>query len=83
MKHFISGMLMMGYSIASLFFFRFWRDSRDRLFIFFGTAFALLAFHRVTLAAADHLPFAESTYYMLRVVAYVMILIAIVDRNRR
>src|SRR5262245_60048104 len=35
---------------AGLFFFRFWRDTRDRLFLLFGTAFWLLSLTWVLLA---------------------------------
>ena len=31
----ISGALTMGYLVAGLFFYRFWRESRDRLFLLF------------------------------------------------
>jgi hypothetical protein len=83
MRLFISGMLVAGYTVAAAFFARFWRDTHDRLFIFFAAAFGLLALHRVSLAAASQLPFAETTYYVMRLLAYLTILVAIIDRNRR
>ena len=83
MRLFISGMLAMGYAVAALFFFRFWRRSRDRLFAFFSIAFALLAFHRIALSAAEGLGGPEWAYSALRLIAYLTILAAIVDRNRR
>lgn len=83
MRLFISGMIVMGYTVAAAFFARFWRDTRDRLFIFFAAAFAVLAIHRVSLAFADQLHFPETTYYVMRLLAYLTILVAIVDRNRR
>ena len=83
MRLFISGMIVMGYSVAAAFFARFWRDTRDRLFLFFAVAFAMLAIHRISLAFEDSLHFPETTYYVIRLLAYVTILVAIVDRNRR
>ena len=83
MRLFVSGMLAMGYAVAAVFFTRFWRKSRDRLFVFFALAFALLALHRVALSAAGWLGAADWVYYSLRLVAYVTILAAIIDRNRR
>jgi hypothetical protein len=83
MRIFISGMLTLGYAVAATFFARFWRDSRDRLFLFFAVAFALLSLHRIGLAAADHLPFPQTAHYVVRLLAYLTILAAIVDRNRR
>jgi hypothetical protein len=43
MADFLSGAVSMGFFIAAGFFFRFWRESRDRLFAFFATAFFLMA----------------------------------------
>lgn len=83
MRLFISGMIVMGYAVAAAFFARFWRDTRDRLFLFFAAAFAVLAIQRSSLAAADQLQFPETTYYAMRLLAYLTILVAIVDRNRR
>ena len=83
MRPFIAGMMTMGYIVAAIFFVRFWLDTRDRLFVFFGSAFALLALHRTLLATADHLPFPHAAYYGLRLLAYVIIFVSIIDRSRR
>lgn len=76
---FISGTLVMAYIIAGCFFLRFRRDTGDRLFSFFAVAFWLLAIQRtiVTLASPPE------TIYLLRAAAFVLIIIAIVDKNRR
>jgi hypothetical protein len=78
----ISGAIVMGYLIAGLFFIRFWRQTRDRLFVFFAIAFFTLAAQRfaltITADTENQLPI-----YGLRLVAYLVFLIAIVDRNRR
>ena len=77
----ISGLLIMGYTVSGLFFFRFWKASSDRLFLFFGVAFWLLAFQRIVLLlAADE--GALTLPYVIRLVAFVLILAAIVDKNR-
>lgn len=78
----LSGALVAGYLVASLFFLRFWRETRDRLFGYFAASFALLALQRLTLSwyVVHH---ADTTAnYILRLAAFVMILIAIVDKNR-
>jgi len=76
---FLSGCLMMGYAVASLFFLRFWRQTRDRLFAWFAAAFATLALQRAMLSlAADP----ADALYLLRLAAFAMIIIAIVDKNR-
>jgi peptidoglycan/LPS O-acetylase OafA/YrhL len=76
------GLLAAGYLVAALFFLRFWRESGDRLFAFFAWSFALLAAQRAVLAlvqgASDHTVW----IYMIRLTAYLLILIAIYDKNR-
>lgn len=78
----ISGALIMGYLVAAGFFFRFWRQTADRLFALFATAFLVLAIQRIfltTMVAPD----GQAVWvYGLRLVAFLMILAAIVDKNR-
>ena len=67
--------------VAALFFLRFWRRTRDRLFCMFAVAFALLAVNWVALAftRADEI---RTALYVLRLLAFVVILVAIFDKNR-
>lgn len=79
-------MSAMGALASGLFFFKFWRKSLDRLFLIFGISFWIMTVERFLLAF--HLPYAaeaEETapIYLLRLSAFVMILIAIWDKNRR
>jgi peptidoglycan/LPS O-acetylase OafA/YrhL len=78
---FMSGALTLGFVVAALFFLRFWRRTRDRLFLAFAIAFALLALNQALaqwLGAADE---RVAYTYLLRVVGFVLILAAIVDKN--
>lgn len=79
--YFLSGAVTLGFLIAGAFFLRFWRKTRDRLFLAFAAAFALLAANQILaafLGASDELtPFT----YLLRVLGFVLILVAIVDKN--
>jgi hypothetical protein len=76
----ISGALSMAYLVAAMFFLKFWSTSRDRLFALFASAFALLALQRIVLPyAPDHLNW---LVYSVRVVAFLLIIVAIVDKNR-
>lgn len=79
---FVAGLLVMGYAVAAAFFGRFYRDTRDRLFLWFAAGFLLLAIQRGSLAAADLLRFDPIWYYVVRLVAFVLILAAIIDKNR-
>jgi hypothetical protein len=78
----ISGALSMGYAVAALFFLRFWRDTHDRLFVFFALAFGVLSLQRIALAMA--MASGEDTllFYVLRLAAFLLILIGIIDKNR-
>jgi hypothetical protein len=80
---FAAGFLTLGYLVAALFFLRYWRDSRDRLFVFFAASFALLALQRAVLALAPPTAALQLPSYGLRLVAFVLILAAIVDKNLR
>jgi Family of unknown function (DUF5985) len=79
MNAFVSGALTMGYAVAALFFLRFWRDSRDRLFAFFSAAFLILAVQRAIVTLCD----VGEAIFLLRALAFVLIIIAIADKNRR
>jgi peptidoglycan/LPS O-acetylase OafA/YrhL len=79
---FLGGALAAGYVVTALFFLRFWRETRDRLFAIFAAAFTLLALQRVLLAL-DSAPAEDRTwYYSIRLVAFLLILVAVVDKNR-
>jgi uncharacterized protein DUF5985 len=82
MKQFCWGMLAMASLIAGLFFLRYWKASRDRLFVFFAVAFAMLSVNYLMLTAVD--PAFESRHliYLIRLGAFVLIIVGIVDKNR-
>lgn len=74
------GVIAAGYAAAGLFFLRFWRDSRDRLFALFALAFFVLAANRVVAVA---FPASCGEYiYWVRFAAFALILLAILDKNR-
>lgn len=79
---FLSGLLVAAYTVAALFFVRFWRQTRDHLFAYFAWAFALLAVQRAALAASAVLPLEVYWYYVLRLLAFVLIMLAIIEKNR-
>jgi hypothetical protein len=67
---------------AGLFFLRFWRESRDPLFAFFGAAFWLLSLSWVLLALTDPAEDARPYIYAIRLLAFVLIIAAMVIKNR-
>ena len=82
MRDFIAGALFLGYAVSALFFGRFYRETRDRLFLWFVAGFVLLALQRLGLAVAESLPIPPLWHYVIRLVAFLLILAAIVDKNR-
>lgn len=78
----VSGMLVAGYAVAGLFFLRFWTETRDRLFGIFAGAFLLLGLQRLLLAVIETPPAGTVWLYAVRLLAFVLILIAIIDKNR-
>jgi Family of unknown function (DUF5985) len=78
----VTGAIAMGYFVGGLFFLRFWRDTRDRLFLAFAVGFTILAVQRIALAVMVHAPEAIVPLYTLRLLGFVLIVVAIIDKNR-
>ncbi len=71
--------------ITALFFVRYWRASRERLFGDFALFFAGMTANWTVLAIIDH-PIDEARQvhaYVIRLVAFVILIIGIIDKNRR
>jgi hypothetical protein len=83
MFEFASGLIAMGFLVAGLFFFRFWRTTRDGLFAAFAAAFVLLAVNQTLLAFSRVALEERSPLYLLRLVAFAIIIAAVIAKNRR
>jgi zinc transporter ZupT len=81
MIDFLAGGVTLGYAVAAVFFLRFWRRTADRLFLAFSAAFVLLATNQVLAAALEAGDERTPYVYSLRVLGFVLILWAIVDKN--
>ena len=79
----LSGILIALDAVAALFFLRFWRSSRDRLFAMFGAAFFIFGVQRLLLAMTRTVFEDQAIFYTLRLLGFAIIIIAIVDKNRR
>lgn len=77
-----SGMLAAGYLIAGLHFLKFHERSGDRLFLVFAVAFWMLAVQRIALTVFAYQAEATIYIYSLRVIAFLLIIGAIIDKNR-
>lgn len=78
---FLSGMATMGFLVATMFFWRFWLHTHDRLFIAFSIAFLLLALNQ-GLTALSGVPAEERSWlYLLRLAGFGLLIGAIVVKN--
>jgi hypothetical protein len=78
---FLLGTLVFACFVIALFFLRFWRKTRDRLFVFFAISFLLMGVHWLALAFTRWDEF-RAALYTLRLLAFILILFAIYDKNR-
>jgi zinc transporter ZupT len=81
MIDFLAGAAALGYALAAVFFLRFWRTTRDRLFLAFCAGFMLLAANQVLAALLEAGDERTAFVYGLRVLGFLLILWAIVDKN--
>jgi hypothetical protein len=82
-NHALLGGIAVGSFIAGLFFLRYWRSTRDRFFLFFMLAFWIEALNRLDMALTSSWNEDDSpVHYMVRLVSYALILVAIWDKNR-
>lgn len=79
---FLAGAVTFGFLIAALFFCRFWRRTGTEIFLFFSLAFVLLAIAQGVLALSNIYIEEEGWAYLLRLAAFVVILVGIWRTNR-
>ncbi|MEJ5989286.1 DUF5985 family protein [Ramlibacter sp. PS3R-8] len=82
MHEILTGAVAMGWLLVGVFFFRFWRRTRDRFFLWFALSFWLESFNRIALGIVDGAGEDAPLIYGLRVVSYGFILLAIWQKNR-
>jgi hypothetical protein len=82
MNEMLIGAIAAAAFVVGLFFLRFWRATHDRFFLLFAIAFWVEGAHRLFVypwAGSDE---AAPVYYLVRLLAYGLIIVAIVDKNR-
>ncbi len=81
-EEFLSGAIVMGYAVACLLFLRYWRKTRERLFLTFAASFALLALNYFWLSVTQ-IPVEErSPLFLVRLLAFGLIIVAVIQANR-
>ncbi len=76
------GAIAMASLVAALFFLRFWRETRDHFFLIFAMAFFIEALSRAALGLTTTSQEYEPFFYTLRLLAFGLIIVAIVHKNR-
>jgi hypothetical protein len=82
MNQLLMGAIAVASLIAGLFFFRFWRPTRDRFFLYFALSFWIEAANRVALGLLVGAEEDGAVFYSIRVLAYGLILLAIWHKNQ-
>lgn len=83
MRDFLWGALTMSSATAALFFFHYWRTTRDRLFVYFALAFVCFAANWAALSLIDPDLEVRHNVYLIRLVGFVLIVVGVIDKNRR
>lgn len=79
---FLLGVIVTASLTAAGFFWRFYRQTRDKLFFAFALAFAIEGINRMAFLVVDKPSEGSPIIYMVRLVAFLLIVGAIVAKNR-
>ena len=80
---FLGGAIVMGFAVAALMFLKFWRRTREGLFLAFSGSFLLLGVTQALLSLGGFVDEQRSWLYLLRLAAFLLILFALFLQNRR
>jgi uncharacterized membrane protein HdeD (DUF308 family) len=80
---FLLGVIATTSATAGIFFLRFWRSTRDSLFLAFGVAFLIEGANRCTVLFLSQPSDRSPWNYLVRLAAFLIILGGIVNKNRR
>lgn len=82
MDQFLSGAVVMGFAVACLLFLTYWRRTKQSLFLTFAASFFLLAVNYAWLAITEIPAEERSPLFLLRLLAFTLIIVAIFQSNR-
>ena len=78
----LSGALMICCFVAGLFFLKFWKKTRDRLFMLFSLSFFILSGERLMLGYLGGQNEPSPLVYLFRLGAFLLIIFAIIQKNK-
>lgn len=82
MNDFLYGAIVTLCVVSALYFWRFHRQTRDHFFGLFAAAFAMLGLNFILLATGDRESEVRPYLYLIRLLAFALIILAIVAKNR-
>ncbi|HEX7114628.1 MAG TPA: DUF5985 family protein [Steroidobacter sp.] len=82
LEGFLLGVIVTGSFAAGAFFLKFWRQTRDQLFLGFSAAFFIEAANRLAFLFLEQPNEGDPVIYLVRLFSYVLILAAIIHKNR-
>jgi hypothetical protein len=77
----LHGASIMACGVIAVGFLRYWRQTHDRLFALFGLSFVVLGVNRLLLTLIDPANEVRPYVFAMRLLAFALILVAIVDKN--
>jgi hypothetical protein len=80
---FLGGAVSMGFAVAALMFLRFWRRTREGLFLAFAGSFMLMGLMQALLTLGGIPTEERSGLFLLRLAAFLLIIGALWWQNRR
>ena len=81
MNNLLAGAIAMASMTIALIFVRFWRNTGDRFFLWFALSFFIEGGHRVYSAVLSNGSEDSPLHYLIRLLAYGLILWAILEKN--
>lgn len=82
MTDLLAGGSALAAAAIALYFMRFWRQTRDSFFALFALAFVMFVVNRALVAVVDDEHQSEPWLYLPRLFAFLLIIAAIVYKNR-
>jgi uncharacterized membrane protein HdeD (DUF308 family) len=79
---FLLGVIVTCSFTAAAFFIKFWRQTRDTLFLAFGASFIIEGLNRTMILFVDEPNLGHPLIYLVRLLSYLLILVAIINKNR-
>jgi heme/copper-type cytochrome/quinol oxidase subunit 4 len=81
LEGFLLGVIVTASIVAAAFFWKFWRQTRDALFLAFAAAFLVEGLNRLSFLFIDSPNEGRPAIYAVRLIAFLLILAAIVRKN--